>query len=112
MQSLEVARTWGLALVTAGLAGLLYAATALVGRLLTPWASSTPLPLAFTTTTALGHPVLRLLRPILLTLISAGLLLAIWLGFIRGLGLGLNPTYPLAPHRGSSALLRCDAPPG
>jgi hypothetical protein len=37
-QALEVARTWGLAIVAAALAGLGYAVIALVARLLTPWA--------------------------------------------------------------------------
>ncbi|HSS09136.1 MAG TPA: ABC transporter permease subunit [Acidimicrobiales bacterium] len=37
-QALEVARTWGIALVAAAVAGLGYGITALVGRLLTPWA--------------------------------------------------------------------------
>ena len=35
---LEIARTWGLAIVAAALAGVAYGITALVGRLLTPWA--------------------------------------------------------------------------
>jgi ABC-type nitrate/sulfonate/bicarbonate transport system permease component len=37
-QSLDVARTWGIALVAAAVAGLGYGLTAFVGRLLTPWA--------------------------------------------------------------------------
>lgn len=36
--SFEVERTWGIALVISALAGALYAATAIVARLLTPWA--------------------------------------------------------------------------
>ena len=40
-QALEVARTWSLALVATGAAGLAYGLTALVGRLLTPWAPRT-----------------------------------------------------------------------
>lgn len=38
-QSLAVERTWGIALVATALSGLAYALTALVGRLLTPWAA-------------------------------------------------------------------------
>jgi ABC-type nitrate/sulfonate/bicarbonate transport system permease component len=37
-QALEVARTWGIALVATAMAGAGYAITALVGRLVTPWA--------------------------------------------------------------------------
>jgi len=37
-QSLEVPRTWGIAIAAAAAAGTGYALTALVGRLLTPWA--------------------------------------------------------------------------
>ncbi|MEV6349017.1 ABC transporter permease subunit [Actinoplanes sp. NPDC051851] len=37
-QSLAVERTWGIALVATALSGLAYGLTALVGRLLTPWA--------------------------------------------------------------------------
>jgi ABC-type nitrate/sulfonate/bicarbonate transport system permease component len=36
--SLQIERTWGIALVAAALAGAAYGLTALVGRLLTPWA--------------------------------------------------------------------------
>ncbi len=41
-QALEVDRTWALALVATGVAGAAYGATALVGRLLTPWAPRGP----------------------------------------------------------------------
>lgn len=41
-QALQVDRTWAIALVATAAAGLAYAATALVGRLLTPWAPRTP----------------------------------------------------------------------
>jgi ABC-type nitrate/sulfonate/bicarbonate transport system permease component len=37
-QALEVARTWSLAIVATAAAGVAYGITALVGRLLTPWA--------------------------------------------------------------------------
>ncbi|MFD0517944.1 ABC transporter permease [Paractinoplanes durhamensis] len=37
-QSLAVERTWGIALVATALSGLAYGLTALIGRLLTPWA--------------------------------------------------------------------------
>lgn len=36
-QSLEVARTWGLAIVATAVAGIAYALTGLIGRRLTPW---------------------------------------------------------------------------
>lgn len=41
-QSLAIERTWGIALVATALSGLVYGVTALVGRLLTPWAPGTP----------------------------------------------------------------------
>ncbi|MCU1458233.1 MAG: putative transporter, permease protein [Actinomycetia bacterium] len=37
-QALEISRTWAIALIATALAGLAYALTALVGRMLTPWA--------------------------------------------------------------------------
>jgi ABC-type nitrate/sulfonate/bicarbonate transport system permease component len=37
-QSLEIARTWGIALVATALSGAAYGLTALIGRLVTPWA--------------------------------------------------------------------------
>jgi ABC-type nitrate/sulfonate/bicarbonate transport system permease component len=40
-QALQVERTWGIALVATAVASLAYGATALVGRLLTPWAPRT-----------------------------------------------------------------------
>ena len=40
-QSLAVERTWGIALVATALSGAAYGLTALVGRLLTPWAPRT-----------------------------------------------------------------------
>jgi ABC-type nitrate/sulfonate/bicarbonate transport system permease component len=39
-QSLDIARTWGIALVATALAGIGYALVAAVGRYLTPWARS------------------------------------------------------------------------
>ena len=39
-QSLEVPRTWGIALVSGAVAGIGYALLGLVGRLVTPWAVS------------------------------------------------------------------------
>jgi ABC-type nitrate/sulfonate/bicarbonate transport system permease component len=41
-QSLAVERTWGIALVATALSGAAYGLTALIGRLLTPWAPRTP----------------------------------------------------------------------
>jgi len=41
-QSLAVERTWGIALVATALSGAAYGLTALVGRLLTPWAPRAP----------------------------------------------------------------------
>jgi ABC-type nitrate/sulfonate/bicarbonate transport system permease component len=38
MQALDIARTWGIALVATAAAGAGYALTTFVGRLLTPWA--------------------------------------------------------------------------
>jgi ABC-type nitrate/sulfonate/bicarbonate transport system permease component len=37
-QAFLVERTWGIALVATALSGAAYALTALIGRLLTPWA--------------------------------------------------------------------------
>jgi len=37
-QALDIPRTWGIALVATGTAGVAYAVTSVVGRLLTPWA--------------------------------------------------------------------------
>lgn len=37
-QSLDIARTWGIALVCTGLAGIAFAVTGFIGRALTPWA--------------------------------------------------------------------------
>jgi len=36
-QSLNIARTWGIALVATLLAGIGYAVVAVIGRLVTPW---------------------------------------------------------------------------
>ena len=41
-QSLDVARTWGIALAATAVAGVAYGLTALVGRALTPWAPRNP----------------------------------------------------------------------
>lgn len=40
-QSLQISRTWGLAIVSAGIGGLAYAATALLALILLPWATQT-----------------------------------------------------------------------
>jgi ABC-type nitrate/sulfonate/bicarbonate transport system permease component len=39
-QALQIERTWAIALVATALAGIAYGITALVGRLLTPWATT------------------------------------------------------------------------
>jgi ABC-type nitrate/sulfonate/bicarbonate transport system permease component len=41
-QALRIERTWALCIIATASAGLAYAATSLVGRLLTPWAPRTP----------------------------------------------------------------------
>jgi ABC-type nitrate/sulfonate/bicarbonate transport system permease component len=37
-QALDIPRTWGIALAATGMAGVAYAITSLIGRMLTPWA--------------------------------------------------------------------------
>jgi ABC-type nitrate/sulfonate/bicarbonate transport system permease component len=41
-QALEVPRTWAIALVATAIAGIAYGITAVIGRLLTPWAPRSP----------------------------------------------------------------------
>jgi ABC-type nitrate/sulfonate/bicarbonate transport system permease component len=40
-QALDISRTWGIGIVCAGLAGIAYAVTGVLGRLATPWAPRT-----------------------------------------------------------------------
>jgi ABC-type nitrate/sulfonate/bicarbonate transport system permease component len=82
--SFEVARTWGIAFVTAALAGAGYVLVSLVGRVLTPWAGREQL---LVTSAPKAHeparaPV-RAARAIALLVLSFGLMIGVWYGFIR-----------------------------
>jgi ABC-type nitrate/sulfonate/bicarbonate transport system permease component len=86
--SFAVARTWGIALVVAALAGLLYLAATALALLLTPWASQTDIGLGAVPG---GPPSVgrwqRLARSAALLLVSFGLLIAVWYGLIRAFDL-------------------------
>jgi sulfonate transport system permease protein len=82
--SFEVSRTWGIAFVTAALAGLGYALVSFAGRVLTPWAGKEQL----LVTTSPGErverpPLVRVARTLGLLGLSFGLMLAAWYGLIR-----------------------------
>jgi sulfonate transport system permease protein len=98
--SFQVARTWGLAFVAAGLAGLGYAATSAVARALTPWADKE----ARIVVAQIGSPsragahaaLPRVLRTLALLAFSLAALIGIWYGFIRAFG--LDPYFAKDPR--------------
>ncbi|MFL5759395.1 MAG: ABC transporter permease [Thermomicrobiales bacterium] len=94
--SFAVARTWGIALVVAGLAGLLYLAATGLGWLLTPWSSQTSLGVGeLPEDRQPGDRWRRLMRSSALLLISVGILIAVWYGLIRLFD--LNPFFAKDP---------------
>lgn len=80
--SFEVTRTWGIALVTAALAGAGYAIVSLAGRILTPWASGEQLIVASPVHAAHGRTARRALRSGAFILLSIGLMIGGWYGFV------------------------------
>jgi ABC-type nitrate/sulfonate/bicarbonate transport system permease component len=83
--SFQVARTWGIAFVAAGVAGLGYAVTSAVARALTPWAGREARIAVSQAATAgpVRHPTRRVLRTLVLLGFSFVATIGIWYGFIR-----------------------------
>jgi ABC-type nitrate/sulfonate/bicarbonate transport system permease component len=83
--SFAVARTWGIAFVTAALAGIGYGAISLVARLLAPWAGNESVVVVGGTapTGSRPAPSVRALRSAALVVFSFALTLGVWYGFIR-----------------------------
>jgi sulfonate transport system permease protein len=82
--SFEVARTWGLAFVAAALAGIGYAVTSLVARLVTPWAGTEArIVVSQVGAAAPAHsPIHRAVRTLGLLVFSLAATIGIWYGFI------------------------------
>jgi sulfonate transport system permease protein len=82
--SFEVSRTWGIALVTAALAGIGYAVVSLAGRFLTPWAAGEQL-LVASSPSPRKHTRMapRIARGATLLTLSFVLMIAAWYGFVR-----------------------------
>jgi ABC-type nitrate/sulfonate/bicarbonate transport system permease component len=96
--SFQVARTWGLAFVAAGVAGLGYAATSAIARAVTPWAGKEAriVVTQIGTPRGGGSPLRRALRTLGLLAFSLVALIAIWYGFIRVFG--LDPYFAKDPR--------------
>lgn len=82
--SFEVARTWGLAFVAAGLAGIGYAATSLVARSITPWAGKEARIVVSQIGVAVAarSPLQRIFRTLALLTFSLAAMIGSWYGFI------------------------------
>lgn len=94
--SFEVTRTWGIAIVTAALAGLGYAIVSLGGRLLTPWASGEQLIVASPARAGTARrPIWRAVRTIAFVFLSFGLMIGAWYGFVSLLH--LDPYFAKTP---------------
>ena len=82
--SFAVARTWGIALVVAALAGLLYLAATTLALILTPWAGQTELGLGDVPSGRQPASVWRRLAgSVGLLAASAAVLIGVWYGLIR-----------------------------
>jgi ABC-type nitrate/sulfonate/bicarbonate transport system permease component len=83
--SFEVARAWGVALVMAGLGGLLYAIASLAARVLTPWVGREAIIGLGTVGTAMraGGRLRRALSAFLFFIASIAVAILIWYGLIR-----------------------------
>lgn len=85
-QSLDITRTWGLALYTALLAGLFYALTVIAERLLVPWMRHGTL-VSLPVTRITGGPARRLAVATGSLLFSVVLILALWQAAVSWSGL-------------------------
>lgn len=95
--SFAVARTWGIALVVAALAGALYLAATVLAHLLTPWAAHVEVGVGNLPNRAdAGASWRRLVRAAAFLVASIALVLIAWYGLIRLLA--LNPFFAKDPH--------------
>lgn len=85
-QSLDITRTWGLALYTALLAGVFYAATALLERLLVPWMRHGAL-VSLPVSAVRGSWGRRLAVSVGSFVFSVAVILALWQVAVSGTGL-------------------------
>lgn len=82
--SFEVSRTWGIAFVTAVLAGIGYALVSVAGRFLTPWAGREQLLVAGPAPKPVARPAaVRAGRTVAFLLLSIGLMIGLWYGFLH-----------------------------
>jgi sulfonate transport system permease protein len=94
--SFAVARTWGIALVVAALAGGLYLGATALALVLTPWAGQTTIGLGgVADRSRSGGLWRRFARSTIFLVVSIGLLLAAWYGLIRLFD--LNPFFAKDP---------------
>jgi sulfonate transport system permease protein len=94
--SFAVARTWGIALVVAALAGGLYLGATTLALVLTPWAGQTTIGLgSVADSPRSGELWRRFARSASFMVISVGLLVAVWYGLIRFFD--LNPFFAKDP---------------
>ena len=94
--SFAVARTWGIALVVAALAGSLYLAVTALAHLVTPWAGRGEIGLGgFSEGSRQGGRWRQFALSALFLAASIGLLVAVWYGFIRVFD--LNPFFAKDP---------------
>ncbi len=83
--SFEVARTWGIALVVAVLAGLFYLAASLLARILVPWMGQSDVGLAqLAPAQPSGGRWQRLGRSVALLLLSAAVIVGAWSALVHG----------------------------
>jgi len=100
-QGLEVSLTWALAIVIAAIAGASYLVVALVGRQLTPWADQgsdnarPSVAMIGSGQTSRVRAVSRVLRSLGFMVLSAGIAVGIWQGFIDLFH--LNPFFAKGP---------------
>ncbi len=82
-QSLDVTRVWSLALFSAALAGIGYAATGAVARLATPWAKGQMASVGGAATGPTRGRTFRAARSVLFLAVSLGVTLLLWVGFVK-----------------------------
>jgi ABC-type nitrate/sulfonate/bicarbonate transport system permease component len=93
--SFAVARTWGIALVVAALAGMLYLAATALALVLTPWAGHVEIGLGRAPDRPAPKGPSRLARSAAFLAASVGLLIVVWYGLIRVFD--LNPFFAKDP---------------
>jgi len=98
-ETLDVNRTWGIAIVATAIAGLAYFGTGIIGARLSRWATERPISVSQAAGALVvgdaRRPWLKAVRSISFVLLSVGVVIGLWYGALNVLG--LSPYFAKSP---------------